>query len=316
MLLWRGLLPLCLVAATAAANTHDTALADAVRQNDTAEAERLLKTGKVRGERKGEALLIAIGNGNGEMSRLLLREGADPDVVGEFQNNKNTTRRALHLAASGGHADIAAALISENAEIDALDALGRTPLIIAAREGRLEVAQALLWAGARRHLRDLKGQDALSLALQRRRKEMVQLLLEHEAEVNGADPIHSRTAIHWASNTGRKELVELVLDHGAHINAADAAGKTALLIAIKRGDVDVISLLLERNAKIDAECWKAAKKQVAQVAKLVADQVERRKAAKKACKADGKAGKKAGKAKEVAPDDEAGAEPEAEKAEL
>jgi ankyrin repeat protein len=45
--------------------------------------------------------------------------------------------------------------------------------------------------------------------------------------------------------------IRLLLDKGAQVDGKDKEGMTALLFAAQNGDVDIIKLLLSRNASIN-----------------------------------------------------------------
>jgi ankyrin repeat protein len=61
------------------------------------------------------------------------------------------------------------------------------------------------------------------------------------------------TAFHWAAFGGKTEVVQLLLDGGADIQAENNRGYTALHYASERGIVDVVQLLLDRGADMQAE---------------------------------------------------------------
>lgn len=60
----------------------------------------------------------------------------------------------------------------------------------------------------------------------------------------GAQPLH------FAAANGDVELVNLLLDRGAKINAATQDGWTALHFACLRGDEGLVQLLLDRDADV------------------------------------------------------------------
>ncbi len=60
----------------------------------------------------------------------------------------------------------------------------------------------------------------------------------------GAQPLH------FAATNGDVELVKLLLDRGAAINAATQDGWTALHFACLRGDEGLVQLLLDRGAVV------------------------------------------------------------------
>ena len=50
----------------------------------------------------------------------------------------------------------------------------------------------------------------------------------------------------------RREIAQLLLDKGADVNAFVFGGKTAVMFAAEKGNVDVINELIERGAGVDA----------------------------------------------------------------
>ena len=53
-----------------------------------------------------------------------------------------------------------------------------------------------------------------------------------------------------ASSRGHDDIVELLLRHGADIDAESSDHKYALLLAIKKGHVSTVKLLLQKKAKV------------------------------------------------------------------
>jgi ankyrin repeat protein len=66
------------------------------------------------------------------------------------------------------------------------------------------------------------------------------VLLQHGAKVNAVDGM-GRTALMWAATRGNIEAMEILLAHAADVDAADKRGTTALMLAIgKAAAVDVL----------------------------------------------------------------------------
>ncbi|CAB0038727.1 unnamed protein product [Trichogramma brassicae] len=101
---------------------------------------------------------------------------------------------------------------------------------------------------------DKEGKTALHLALENRHREVVQLLLERDANPNLANPEGS-TALHLICKMHRPNaLIKLLFEISDEksqpvlIDAQDKEGKTALHLALENGHMEVVQLLLGRDA--------------------------------------------------------------------
>jgi ankyrin repeat protein len=102
---------------------------------------------------------------------------------------------------------------------------------------------------------DKDGETPLSIAIERVNTDMVKLLLDHGANANAAKT-KGETPLSRAIGQGNTDtdIVKLLLDHGANANATNAAGETPLRIAIsKLGNNDVVKLLLDHHADANME---------------------------------------------------------------
>ncbi|MGK5593756.1 MAG: ankyrin repeat domain-containing protein, partial [Parachlamydiaceae bacterium] len=72
----------------------------------------------------------------------------------------------------------------------------------------------------------------------------------------GADPNSTRkkgqTALHLATKSGERDLMELLIQHGADINYADKDGQTALHVATDFRERDLMKLLIQHGADINS----------------------------------------------------------------
>ena len=57
------------------------------------------------------------------------------------------------------------------------------------------------------------------------------------------------TALLYAAHFGQTEIVELLLDRGADIEAKDRYGNTALIRTAFTDDIEIVKLLLDRGAQ-------------------------------------------------------------------
>lgn len=120
----------------------------------------------------------------------------------------------------------------------------------------MNVARILLEAGADPNLRTRHGDLPLVLAAGGTLAEPdSDLWCSSGINTSGPDN-NAGEAFRTAAANGSIELVQLLLDAGADIDATDTWCSTALLAAAKHDNIDVLQLLLDVGAEIEAtDCW-------------------------------------------------------------
>ena len=118
-------------------------------------------------------------------------------------------------------------------------------LLDAVRNNDVRAVQKVLASGTNANARDDIGATALMHAAALSSPEIVRTLIEARADVN-ASARSGATALMWA--TGNVANVRLLLDRGAAVNARMKDGTTALVTAARRGNLDVMRLLLARGS--------------------------------------------------------------------
>ena len=128
----------------------------------------------------------------------------------------------------------------------------RTDLISAAESNNLEMVDHLLNI-------DHKEDEALELILKWRgsielgERDRQQHLRSWKAAVDVyAENIWRRTALISAAEKGNKEMIRLLLNEGADVNAKDKDGRTALMDAVWQEDEEIVQLLLDKGADVNA----------------------------------------------------------------
>ena len=213
------------------------------------------------------ALVDAVKNQDVQSVRALLKQHVDvnaPEADG-------TT--ALHWAAHWGDLETVDALLREGANVTALNRYGATPLSEAVRIGGAPLIEKLLKAGADANtLVTSQAETVLMKASRDGNADAVKVLLDHGAEVNAKENFRGQTAVMWAAAEGHVDIVNLLAAHGADLNlrsydrdttlpkmaagtpAAPIArgGLTALLFAARQGEIETVKALLDAKADINA----------------------------------------------------------------
>jgi catechol 2,3-dioxygenase-like lactoylglutathione lyase family enzyme len=175
---------------------------------------------------------------------LLLERGADPNAREAGDN-----AYPLHFAVAKGRLDIARALLDAGGDVhgvgDAheLDVIGWATVFNAPSDIPWEALSLLLERGARHHIFSAIAVGDLDL---------IQKLVEENPDA--LDRRMSRfeegqTPLHFAISRKRVDVLELLIDLGADLEAKDKNGQTALAVAMLRGDRDAMGRLHAAGAK-------------------------------------------------------------------
>lgn len=215
--------------------------------------------------------------GNGFLVEGPLEGGEDINGCG------GDCRTTLILAPLSGHASIAGQFMMRDANINAADYGGQTPLHHASQMGHTLVVQMLLaFGGVTINARDNMGFSSLDLAIQQNAGGVVRLLLfygaedrdgqarklAHVAAENGSDVAvndmlnkredlnlvdaeYGRSPMHWAVWNASGKSLESLLANGGNPKATDHMGDTPFHLAMMGGWMMGIQCLLKQEHHID-----------------------------------------------------------------
>jgi ankyrin repeat protein len=188
----------------------------AVLNNDLNIVKVLLEAGADINLCMPDCILLAAGEGNYDILKLLIDRGVDVDAV---RNEKNNT--ALHLAANFGHSKVVELLVESGADTNLKNYYGYTPLILAISEDIKEMVKILLDSNAdiNTPLKTSRESDnevtPLLLAVMHERTDIVKMLLcRSDININFANS-RNRTALDYAMVLENKAIARVLIMHGA-----------------------------------------------------------------------------------------------------
>ena len=224
-------------------------------------------------------LHIASQNASAGVVRALLNAKANAKAV----TGEGTT--ALHLAAMGGDTTIVSALLAAGSDVNAVEPnLGQTPLMLAAERGRAGAVRVLLRKGADARRTGTTMDPMKSAAQDRQAKQVRNATLAQLREQQGKtkqltwqpDSRQVQLAVKSALELERRKVDSSALATAAVATAAEEArlaaqggagldddspgytellgvqgGLTALLLAVREGQIDAVTALIDGGANVD-----------------------------------------------------------------
>ena len=136
-------------------------------------------------------------------------------------------------------------LLGRGFDPNTLNPQGVHGLLLAVQEPSPKVADVLLrWPATNVEVRTAKDESPLMLASLRGHLDLVRKLINRGADVNktGWAPLH------YAATSGHVEIMELLLENHAYIDAESPNGTTPLMMAALYGTPASVKLLLDSGA--------------------------------------------------------------------
>lgn len=125
------------------------------------------------------------------------------------------------------------------------DAQGRSGLYLALKGENYKAANALLaWPGIKPETRSAQDESPLMLAALQGQLALCTQLIAKGADINKT----GWTPLHYAATHGHLDVMRLLLENHAYIDAASPNGSTPLMMAAQYGTDDAVKLLLDEGA--------------------------------------------------------------------
>ncbi len=137
------------------------------------------------------------------------------------------------------------ALLSRGFDANTRNPAGEPGLLLAVREPSPNVAAVLLgWEKIDVEARNPQDESPLMIASLKGRLDLARQLIEKGADVNkpGWAPLH------YAATNGHVQVMNLLLENHAYIDASSPNGSTPLMMATMYGTPSAVKLLLEEGA--------------------------------------------------------------------
>jgi ankyrin repeat protein len=228
-----------------------------------------------------DTLVDAVKSGNVSEARALLARSSDVNAA----EADGTT--ALHWAVRGGQAELVGALLKAGANVRAANRYGVTPLSLAAVNGDAAMIETLLRAGADANAALPNGETVLMTAARTGNPGAMKILVAKGANVHAKESRRGETALIWAASQGHVDAVRLLLEVGARVDDRSAETKyptlvgplqrpdgrrcaggqglqttclprgewTPLMYASRQGAIEVVKVLADSGANLDAADW-------------------------------------------------------------
>jgi cytohesin len=233
---------------------------------------------------------------------VLLKQGADPDALDVSDRGLDLRRSPLDHALEKGRTDLADLLAARGAALDVCQAIRlgkkdrvaallpdddtpaedrettyRAALRCAAEVGDVESVRLLVARGADPRdglepaaregnkavvellLGKVRSEEragaidfALRGAVEHGQRELAECLLGRGGSLDNEPDKDGRTPLHDAACDGNEDLLRLLLERGAQVDAVDRLGMTALHVAANRGIAEAVKVLISHKADVNA----------------------------------------------------------------
>ena len=187
-------------------------------------------------------LLLATSTGSPKLFQYLLDHGAKPEI------SDSDGWTCLHHAAQNRNLELCSILLGcTTVDINAKDKDGETPLhwMFKFPNASYELVKLFLDHGSNVNEQNKESQGPLYAACLVGNVAGAQLLLEYEADIDDDEDVFGRTALHAAVEASNLELVKLLVEKDADVYRQDKKGRDCLAQAADENEVEILRYLLK-----------------------------------------------------------------------
>ncbi len=190
-------------------------------------------------------LMTAAFEGRVEVMEQLLAAGAD---INAESDSKSTS---LHYAALSNDVNSVRLLLDRGLDINAEDVNGRTPLVDAITGEKWRTSNFLVAEGAKLTTEMMLPERLAYTLIDKDNYYLLEHYLKNIEELRVAVEDKNKYFLVYAMNQANRQVIEKLLKYNAPVNAQDGRGISALMIAARTGNIELVNIFL--NAGADTE---------------------------------------------------------------
>lgn len=222
------------------------ALAYFARKGDTDKVQKFLDAGMDINALGGGATALMMATAyHPDMVKYLINHGADVNICTYHGT-------ALTIAARTGNTDVARILLQNGADPNVIVLDGATPLMIAALNGKAEVIKVLVEFGAKiEYIHPVTSYTPLIAATYWGKKDAALALINLGANVNYIDA-RGISVLDWSQIGSYNDVTKALVVNGAKVEMKNNSVPLVILVALAHEDIPMIDFLVEKGISVNA----------------------------------------------------------------
>ena len=160
----------------------------------------------------------------------------------------NSKEKGLLIACKKGNEKKIIEILEKGVNVNAKDTYGETALMYASKRGNINIVKILLKYNADVNEVTHDKKTALMYACESNNMDALKRLIIANKKEVGLKGVSKLLASY---KKGNQEIIDILLNNGANIDAVDRKGRSALIKAVNNGNLDIISYLIKKGANLN-----------------------------------------------------------------